>query len=241
MRLLNRRTPEPLPDEKSIAVLPFENLSAEKDDAFFADGIQDDVLTSVGKIKGLKVIARASVMDYRGAQLGRKGARNWPRRWACLTSWRAACAGLADRVVMNVALIDTRDERQVWSERYERTLTDTISLQGELAIEIARALHATLTPAEATVAAAKPTQNPEAYLLYLRAREIEIRNCTPEQASPRSSFTSKRSISIRNSRSLVHAFPSCASRLFDTGRGAGVESESSGRSRGGAASAAAAG
>ena len=91
---------------------------------------------------------------------------------------------VADRVVMNVALIDTRDERQVWSERYERTLTDTISLQGELAIEIARALHATLTPAEATVAAAKPTQNPEAYLLYLRAREIEIASMLPEQLQP---------------------------------------------------------
>ncbi len=80
-----------------------------------------------------------------------------------------------DRVVVNVALIDTRDERQVWSERYERTLTDTISLQGDLAIEIARALQATLTPAEAMVAATRPTQNPEAYLFYLRAREMDIR------------------------------------------------------------------
>jgi tetratricopeptide (TPR) repeat protein len=70
-------------------------------------------------------------------------------------------------------LIDTRDERQVWSQRYERTLTDALSLQGELAIEIARALHATLTPAEATFAALKPTQNPQAYLLYLRARGAE--------------------------------------------------------------------
>jgi len=79
----------------------------------------------------------------------------------------------ANRVVISVALLDTRDDRQVWSERYERTLTDAISLQGEVAIEIARELRATLTLAEQIVVATKPTQSPEAYLFYLRAREHE--------------------------------------------------------------------
>jgi tetratricopeptide (TPR) repeat protein len=81
----------------------------------------------------------------------------------------------SNRVVINVALLDTRDDRQVWSERYERTLTDTLSLQGELAIEIARALHANLTLAEESNLAVKPTENPDAYVLYLRARELELR------------------------------------------------------------------
>lgn len=166
--------------EKGIAVLPFENLSAEKDDAFFADSIQDDVLTSVGKIKDLKVIARASVMDYRGARLAGK-VREIGQTLGVSHVLEGSVRRIADRVVMNVALIDTRDERQVWSERYERTLTDTILLQGELAIEIARALHATLTPAEATLAAVKPTQDPRAYLLYLRAREKEIDAWSPEE------------------------------------------------------------
>jgi tetratricopeptide (TPR) repeat protein len=79
-----------------------------------------------------------------------------------------------DRVAVNVALIDTQDERQVWAEHYERSLTDTLSLQGELALEIARALRTTLSPAEQTLAAAKPTENPDAYLAYLRGREIEL-------------------------------------------------------------------
>ena len=168
----------PAPIEKGIAVLPFENLSAEKADAFFTDGMQDDVLTSVGKIKDLKVIARASVMDYRGARLAGK-VREIGRTLGVSHVLEGSVRRVTDRVVVNVALIDTRDERQVWSERYERTLTDTISLQGELAIEIARALHATLTPAEATFAAVKPTQDPQAYLLYLRAREIEIEAWSP--------------------------------------------------------------
>ena len=172
------RAGAPVLTERSIAVLPFENLSAEANNAFLADGIQDDVLTSLGKIKGLKVIARSSVMDYRGARLAGK-VREIGQTLGVSHVLEGSVRRVADRVVMNVALIDTRDERQVWSERYERTLTDTISLQGELAIEIARALHATLTPAEATFAAVKPTQDPQAYLLYLRAREIEIEAWSP--------------------------------------------------------------
>ncbi|MBA2432428.1 MAG: protein kinase, partial [Chthoniobacterales bacterium] len=158
--------------EKGLAVLPFENLSAEERDAFLADGIQDDVLTSVGKIKGLKVIARTSVMGYRGGLAGR--LREVGETLGVSHVLEGSVRRVADRVVVNVALIDTRDERQVWSERYERTLTDALSLQGELAVEIARALQTSLSPAEQTVAAAKPTDNAEAYLLYLRAREAEI-------------------------------------------------------------------
>ncbi|HEX8076693.1 MAG TPA: hypothetical protein VF511_02675, partial [Chthoniobacterales bacterium] len=140
--------------------------------AFFADGIQDDVLTSLGKIKDLKVIARASVMDYRGGRVAGK-IRQIGETLRVSHVLEGSVRRAADHVVVNVALIDTRDERQVWSNRYERTLHDALSLQGELAVDIARELRATLNPAEASVAAAKPTDNAEAYLLYLRARESE--------------------------------------------------------------------
>ncbi len=160
--------------EKSIAILPFENLSTEKDDAFFADGIQDDVLTSLGKIKELTVIGRNSVMAYRGAAVGGK-LREIGKTLGVAHVLQGSVRRSANRVVVNVQLIDTRDEHQRWTERYERTMTDALSLQGELAVEIARELRATLSPSEKSIVAAKPTENPEAYLLYLRAREIEIR------------------------------------------------------------------
>ena len=158
--------------EKSIAVLPFENLSAEKDDAFFADGIQDDVLTTLGKVKELTVIARASVMNYRGAALGGK-LREIGKTLGVSHVLEGSVRRSANRVVVNVQLIDTRDDHQLWSERYDRTLTDSIGLQGELATEIARALRATLDPQEQARLATKPTNNPEAYVLYLKARDKE--------------------------------------------------------------------
>ena len=165
--------------EKSIAVLPFENLSAEKDDVFFADGIQDDVLTSLGKIKELTVIARASVMTYRGTAIAGK-LREIGQALGVSHVLEGSVRRSGDHCVINVQLIDTRNDKQVWSERYERSPTDMLSLQGEVAIEIARELQATLTPGEMSIVATKPTQNAGAYLLYLRARELELRLMTSD-------------------------------------------------------------
>ena len=174
--LLWRTPPKPaetaLPQEKGIAVLPFEDLSAADGDSFFADGIQDDILTTVGKMRDLKVIARASVMDYRGARLAGK-VREIGRALGVSHVVEGSVRRAGDRVVVSVALIDARDERQVWSERYERSLTDALSLQAELAAEIARELHASVAPLETASVAPKPTADPEAYLLYLRARDLE--------------------------------------------------------------------
>src|SRR5437868_3399520 len=157
---------------KSIAVLPFENMSAEKDDAFFANGIQDDVLTTLGKVKELTVIARASVMNYRGAAAAGK-LREIGKTLGVSHVLEGSVRRSANRVVVNVQLIDTRDDHQVWSERYDRTLTDSIGLQGELATEIAHALRARLDPQEQARLATRPTNNPEAYVLYLKARDRE--------------------------------------------------------------------
>lgn len=151
----------------------------EKDDAFFADGIQDDVLTSLGKIKELTVIARASVMAYRGEALAGK-LRQIGQTLGVSYVVEGSVRRSPKLAVINVQLIDTRNERQVWSQRYERGLTDLLSLQGEVALEIARELQATLTPSEKNVIATKATENPDAYLLYLRVREMELRLLTSE-------------------------------------------------------------
>ena len=161
------------PSAKSIAVLPFENLSPGSEDAYLADGIQNDILTSVGKLKDLKVIARTSVAGYRGAAVSGK-LREIGQTLGVFYVLQGSVRRERERVVVSVALVDTRDRRQVWAERYERTLTDSLSLQGELAVEIARELSISLTANERSIVAQKPTENPEAYLLYLRAREREL-------------------------------------------------------------------
>jgi TolB-like protein/Tfp pilus assembly protein PilF len=159
-----------LPEEKSIAVLPFENFSPEKDNAFFADGIQDDILTSLAKIKDLRVISRSSVMAFREA-----AAQNLPqigRKLGVANILAGSVRKEGDRVVLNVQLIDTRNNRQIWANRYDRTLADSLGLQGELAGEIADTLRATLSEEEKARATSKPTQNADAYVFYLRANQI---------------------------------------------------------------------
>lgn len=158
---------------KSIAVLPLENLSDDKENAFFADGIQDDVLTSLAKIKDLKVISRTSVMSYRN-----KGARNLReigKELGVAAVLEGSVRRVGNRVLVNVQLIDTATDQHLWAERYDRTLTDSISLQGELATEIAARLRSTLTPEEKARVESKPTDNPDAYVAYLRGREVQLR------------------------------------------------------------------
>jgi TolB-like protein/Tfp pilus assembly protein PilF len=157
-------------EEKTIAVLPFENFSPEKDNAFFADGIQDDILTTLAKIKDLRVISRSSVMGFRDA-----GAQNLPqigRKLGVANILEGSVRKEGDRVVVNVQLIDARNNRQIWANRYDRTLVDSLGLQGELATEIADTLRATLSDDEKAIAAAKPTLNVDAYVFYLRANQI---------------------------------------------------------------------
>ena len=158
--------------EKSIAVLPFENMSDEKENAFFADGIQDDILTSLAKIRDLKVISRTSVMGYRGA--GARNLREIGQALGVAHILEGSVRRGGNRVKVTVQLIDTRDDRHIWAESYDRTISDALTLQGELATEIASALRATLSPEEKARVERKPTNSPEAYVLYLRARQLEI-------------------------------------------------------------------
>src|SRR5690349_12141805 len=156
------------PPDKSIAVLPLENLSGDERNAYLADGIHDDILTNLTKIGDLKVISRSSVMQYRGAAAAHN-LRDIARALGVQNILEGSVRRENNRVLVNVQLIDATTDRHIWAERYDRTVADTIGLQGELAAEIATALRATLAPAESARLAQKPTKNAEAYLIYLKA------------------------------------------------------------------------
>src|SRR6266480_3133149 len=168
-RLL-RRPIETQMDAKGIAVLPFENFSADKENAFFADGIQDDILTSLAKIKDLRVISRTSVMGYRGAAV--HSLREIGKALGIANILEGSVRREGSRVVVTVQLIDALKDRHLWANRYDRTLADSLGLQGELAAEIAEALRVTLSPDEKARVETKPTENSEAYVFYLRANQI---------------------------------------------------------------------
>jgi serine/threonine protein kinase/tetratricopeptide (TPR) repeat protein len=158
---------------KSIAVLPFRNLSEDKENAFFADGVQDDLVTSLARIKDLKVVSRGSVASYR--DLSGRRLRAIAQELGVGAVLQGSVRRTANRVLVNVQLTDATTERQIWSDRYDRTLKDSIALQGELAAEIATALAAKLSPEEKAQVEAKLTNNPDAYVVYLRGREFQMR------------------------------------------------------------------
>ena len=128
--------------EKSIAILPFENRSEDKENAFLADGMQDDVLSSLVQVKDLKVIGRASVMSYRDG--ANRNLREIGQQLNVAHVLEGSVQRVANRLLVYVNLTDTRDGRTLWAERYDRTIADSTGLQGELAADIAGALRATL-------------------------------------------------------------------------------------------------
>ena len=170
--LNSRRTPPPT--DKSIAVLPFENMSDDKANGYFADGIQDDILTSLAQIRDLRVISRTSVERYRGE----KESHNLPQIAKDLGATNVLEGSVrreGNRIVVNVQLIDALHDRHIWANRYDKAISDSLGLQGELAREIAGALQATLTADEAARVQVKPTSNGQAYELYLQGRQYELR------------------------------------------------------------------
>jgi TolB-like protein/Tfp pilus assembly protein PilF/predicted Ser/Thr protein kinase len=158
------------PPTTGIAVLPFENLSDDKESAFFADGIQDDVLTKLAKIADLKVISRTSVMPYRGARNTRQIGD--ALRVSHVLEGSVQRAG--GKVRVNAQLIDTRTDTHIWAEEYERDLTDVFAIQTEIAQQIADQLRSKLSPAERAAIAARPTADLVAYALYTKAKELDI-------------------------------------------------------------------
>jgi serine/threonine protein kinase/Tfp pilus assembly protein PilF len=158
-------TPAPLPNEKSIAVLPFENLSEEKSNAYFADGIQDEILTRLSKIADLKVISRTSTQRYKKTSRKPSEIAN---QLGVANLLEGSVQKTNDQVRVNVQLIRAANDSHLWAETFDRRLTDIFSVESEVAKAIADQLRAKLTGQEEQVIAAKPTDNPEAYDAYLR-------------------------------------------------------------------------
>jgi TolB-like protein len=153
--------------DKSIAVLPFQNLSDEKENAYFADGMQDDILTNLSKIGDLKVISRTSVMSYRGN--GMRNAHDIGKALGVATLLEGSVRRIGNRVRVNVQLIDANNDEHIWAEDYDRDLTDVFAIQTDLAQKIATALQAKLSPNEKARLDRRPTQNADAYLLFVQA------------------------------------------------------------------------
>ena len=158
--------------DKSIAVLPFENLSAEQDNAYFADGIQDDVLTNLSKIGDLKVISRTSVMPYRGKT---SNVREIGKALGVATILEGSVRRIGNRVRVNVQLINADTDEHLWAEDYDRDLTDVFAIQTDLAQQIVRELQAKLSPMEKAQIERRPTENGEAYLAFVEAHELFYR------------------------------------------------------------------
>ena len=155
--------------DKSIAVLPFENLSDDKENAYFADGIQDDVLTNLSKIGDLKVISRTSVMPYRGRA---SNVREIGKALGVGAILEGSVRRVGNRVRVNVQLICTDTDEHLWAEDYDRELTDVFAIQTDLAQKIAQALQAKLSPGEKSQMERKPTENGEAYLAFVQAHNL---------------------------------------------------------------------
>ena len=156
--------------DKSIAVLPFENLSDDKENAYFADGIQDDVLTNLSKIGDLKVISRTSVMPFRGKT---QNLREIGKTLGVSNILEGSVRRSGNRVRINVQLIDATTDEHLWASDYDRDLTDVFAIQTDLAQKISEALQAKLSPVEKSRMERKPTENGEAYLAFVQAHNLQ--------------------------------------------------------------------
>jgi serine/threonine protein kinase/Tfp pilus assembly protein PilF len=168
-KLVSSNAPAAAP-EKSIAVLPFENLSANQENSFFADGVQDEILTNLAKVADLKVISRTSVMQYRNT-----ASRNLPEIAQALRVAHVLVGSVqraSNRVRVTAQLIDARTDAHLWAEHYDRPLDDVFAIQSEIAKTIAEQLRAQLSPGEKAAIEQPPTINLEAYDYYNQAKAI---------------------------------------------------------------------
>ena len=153
--------------EKSIAVLPFANLSADKENAFFTEGVQDDILTALAKFADLKVISRTSVASYVAGP--HRNLREIGQELGVANVLEGSVRRAGGKVRVTAQLIEMRTNTHLWAETYDRDLADVFAIQSDIAQQIAAALKATLAPEEKARLAARPTTNSEAYVLYLTA------------------------------------------------------------------------
>src|SRR6266542_1717193 len=163
-----RRPQAPASDRRSIAVLPFQNFSPDPENAFFADGMTEDILAQLAKIRNLKVVSRTSVMRYKGTQ---KPIREIAAELGVATVLEGSVRRAGNRVRIVGQLVDASTDEHLWSETYDRQLEDVFAIQSDVAQRIAASLQATLSPAEKKRIEERPTKNLLAYDLYLKGRE----------------------------------------------------------------------
>jgi TolB-like protein/class 3 adenylate cyclase/Tfp pilus assembly protein PilF len=156
--------------EKSIAVLPFENLSDKKENAYFADGVQDEILTYLAKIADLKIISRVSVMQYKSGVA--RNLREISQQLGVANVVEGSVQRSGNRVRVNAQLVDARTDRQLWGQTYDRDLADVFAIQSEIAKAIAEQLQARLSPQEENAIERPPTGDIAAFDLYTRAKNL---------------------------------------------------------------------
>src|SRR5438094_242414 len=166
------------PVTSGIAVLPFENLGDEKEHTAFADGVQDDILSKLAKIAGLKVISRTSVMEYRG----KRNVRQIGDALRVSHVLEGSARRSGDRIHLNAQLIDTRTDTHVWVEQYDRDVNDLFTVQSEIAQKVAQHLHAKLSASEQASVEERPTQDLVAYDFYVRAVSMIYTAQVPEES-----------------------------------------------------------
>jgi len=167
------------PETKGIAVLPFENLSPDPDNAYFADGIQEEILTRLASIADLKVISRSSTRQYQSKP---RNLAEIAKQLGVTNILEGSVRKAADQVRVNVQLVNAQTDSGVWAESYDRKSTDILGVESEIAKGIAESLKARLTGREQQALAVKATNNPEAYDAYLRGLAYSLRTATPANA-----------------------------------------------------------
>ena len=188
--------------EKSIAVLPFENLSEDKANAYFADGIQEEILTRLAKISDLKVISRNSTERYQSKP---PNLAEIAKQLGVTNILEGSVQKAADQVRVNVQLVNAQTDSHLWAETYDRKLTDIFGVESEIAKGIAESLQAKLTNHEERALAVKPTNNPEAYDAYLRGLTFDTRSSFSLDAPLKAIDSYKRAVELDANFALVWA------------------------------------
>jgi TolB-like protein len=195
------------PATKGIAVLPFENLSHDPDNAYFTEGIEEEILTRLASIANLRVISRSSTQQYQNRP---RNLSQIAKQLGVANVLEGSVQKAADQVRVNVQLIDARTDSHLWAQSYDRKLTDIFAVQTQIAREVADALQVNLTAREKQTLAVKPTNNLDAHDAYLRGLAFEARSrspfYSPDLVERQRPFTSRLCSWTRISRWLGHAF-----------------------------------
>jgi eukaryotic-like serine/threonine-protein kinase len=196
------QTTTPVIPDKSIAVLPFENLSGDPNNAYFAEGMQEEILTRLAKIADLKVISRTSTSRYKSKP---DDIAEIAKQLGVANILEGSVQKAADQVRVNVQLINAQTDSHLWADTYDRKLTDIFGVESEIAKAISDALQVSLTDSEEQALAAKPTNNPEAYDAYLRGLAFQARSYYSDDAQKKAMTFFEQAVQLDPKFALAYA------------------------------------